>query len=135
MITTLYLKTEFNLPNRQFFLYEPIVADIITRDGRELIRALDGAMLDYVKNNSTRLVREFKADTDNLLIKDFVSDKFMVEEWHGNTVHNNCVVIPHLIGGYMLTKCLDCGTERKLSINSGVAVSESEKISCKTLGY
>ncbi len=130
MITTLYLKTEFNLPHKQFFLYEPIVADIITRNGQEILRAVDGAMLEYVKNNSTKLIREFKPDANNMLIKDYVSDIIMVDEWHIDIVHKHCKVMPNLIGGYVLTKCLDCGVERKLAMNSGVAVSESNKKSC-----
>jgi hypothetical protein len=130
-LTTVYNKTEFNLSKRTFFLYEPIQAQIITRNGEEIIRAIDGSFIDYVKTNSNTLVRNFKANAKNMLLRDYVPEFVIYEEWFFNRAHKNCKVLPNKVGGYIMVKCLDCGEEKKIAMNSGIDVLETNKISCK----
>lgn len=131
MLTTFYKKETFELPDYVFSLYEPTVAEVVTRDGKEYIKNYDGTLIETIKASKGKLVRDFKPDANNMLIGDFKSKTIIVEEWHGNQAHMNCKVQPYKVGGYIQVKCLDCGIERKLAINSGVAVSETNKKSCK----
>lgn len=128
MKTTIYQVREYLHDELQFFLYEPVELDIVSEEwngkyAKKIKHRLPDMSEEWLVINGYNVyVKDFTSSNKHMLVSDYkpviVTCISALPQCYLSELHERCEVLVEQRGLYVMVRCLNCGKESPLAINS-----------------